>query len=126
MSIGPSAGAGMTIDKISFKCGEKTILAAEGHLQKMKEFRRQVTEMQETLVNDQAQQILQSPYYEDVLKLPGLSDAFKGAAAKQIEKLQADLAAAEKKAAPQTPPSASLPSLRNYERLSGALEPLKK
>ncbi|MBU6474751.1 MAG: hypothetical protein KGQ70_02185 [Alphaproteobacteria bacterium] len=87
---------------------------AQDHLQKIRALKEKATEAKETLVSEQAADIRQSPFYEELLsKLPDLSREFKGVAAKRFARLEEEKAAAEQ-AAQKRQPAAQPPALRDY------------
>ncbi len=125
---GDAVAAGGTLgDKIRNKRITRERQAeAEIHLKKIDRLAKTVAASKETLVKERAEQITQSPFYEQVLELPGLSKIFAGAAAKQVEKLKEDLAAAQKKAERLEKQQQGAKPARDYKKFKGLLEPKKK
>ncbi len=113
-SLSPAAlYSGDIIDKVRNKKLKKTRIAElQSHLEKISGLIGQVTEMRENLIAGQAEKIAQSPLYEKVLRLPGLSERFEGVAAKQLEKAKA----VAEKPAPQQP--RRVPQVRDYKQFN--------
>ncbi len=121
------AAGGSFGDKIRNKRITKERQAeAEVHLGKVNRLAKSIAASKETLVREQAERITQSPLYEQVLELPGLSKIFAGAAAKQVEKLKEDLAAAQKKAARLAKQQEGSEPLKDYKKFKNLLEPKGK
>ncbi|MBU6475713.1 MAG: hypothetical protein KGL10_06875 [Alphaproteobacteria bacterium] len=99
-------------------------LAAEarGHFLKMERLAMEVEARKAALLAYHAEDMINSPHYEKVLRLPGLSEQFAGVAAKQVAALKEELAAAKKAAEQGT----SAPSaVRDYEKFKTLLNPKK-
>ncbi len=77
---------------------------AKGHLEKMDGLTKQAAQMKETLVNERAEDIVQSPFFEQVRALPGLSEAFADAVEKLAEKPEGDDETPEETDGQQPPP----------------------
>ncbi len=92
---------------------------AKDHLEKMDGLKKQTAQMKETLINEQTAEIAQSPFYERMLALPGLSEKFAAAAEKLAEKLEGDDAAVEDTAEQEKPPAPEPPPVKGRHHPKG-------